>query len=193
MTKEEIKSVSIELFRKISFSKTSVSDIARACNIGKGTVYLYFKCKEDIFYEIMSDRFTQAINHNRSFYNDENIDLLTKLDTFLENMITEIFEIKDLMFGSFDNFEGKILKDIFIKTGTYFDKVQEILLELTLKTGLADKKDISDLKNSIMEFLDVILGRIILHLMRYDWDDEIELKKIIKSLGKKLFKSIILN
>ena len=36
--------------------KTSVADIAKACGLGKGTIYLYFKSKDEIIHAIIEDR-----------------------------------------------------------------------------------------------------------------------------------------
>lgn len=48
-----------ELFARYGFRKTSIDDIARAARVGKGSVYLHFSSKEELFAEIVrraSDR-----------------------------------------------------------------------------------------------------------------------------------------
>lgn len=42
-----------ELFARYGFKKTSIDDIARAAGIGKGSVYLHFASKEELFAEFM--------------------------------------------------------------------------------------------------------------------------------------------
>ncbi len=41
------------IFEKYGYSKTSMDDIANEAYIGKGTIYYYFKSKEDIFLELV--------------------------------------------------------------------------------------------------------------------------------------------
>ncbi|MEZ4489891.1 MAG: helix-turn-helix domain-containing protein [Cyanobacteriota/Melainabacteria group bacterium] len=44
-----------ELFGRYGFEKTTVDDIARHTGIGKGSVYLEFKTKEDILIAIIDE------------------------------------------------------------------------------------------------------------------------------------------
>ncbi|HJT49913.1 MAG TPA: TetR/AcrR family transcriptional regulator [Nitrososphaeraceae archaeon] len=50
--KERIVRSAISCFSKNGFDRTRIDDIAQIANISKGTVYLYFKSKEDLFYAI---------------------------------------------------------------------------------------------------------------------------------------------
>src|ERR671933_2671673 len=50
--RERIVRSAIECFSKYGFDRSRMDDIAQAANISKGTVYLYFKSKEDLFYTI---------------------------------------------------------------------------------------------------------------------------------------------
>jgi AcrR family transcriptional regulator len=51
-----ILDAAIEVFDEKGFDRANVEAIARAAGIGKGTVYLYFKSKEDIFAAIVAER-----------------------------------------------------------------------------------------------------------------------------------------
>ena len=42
ISKEEIVRISIELFRKQGYNKTSMNDLAIACGLHKGSFYYYF-------------------------------------------------------------------------------------------------------------------------------------------------------
>ncbi len=46
------------LFRHFGYRKTTVADIARAAGVAKGSIYLHFPSKEDIFLTIISARAT---------------------------------------------------------------------------------------------------------------------------------------
>jgi AcrR family transcriptional regulator len=49
LRRQEILSAAIKVFGKKGFAATCVDDIAAAAHIAKGTLYLYFKSKEDIY------------------------------------------------------------------------------------------------------------------------------------------------
>ena len=50
--KEKIVQAAITTFSKYGYDKTRMDDIAKSANLGKGTLYLYFKSKEELFYAI---------------------------------------------------------------------------------------------------------------------------------------------
>ena len=50
--KERILKASSLYFAKNGFGDTKISDLAKNIGIGQGTIYLYFKSKEDLFEEI---------------------------------------------------------------------------------------------------------------------------------------------
>jgi len=54
--RDQIIDASIKVFGAKGFAGTNVADIAREAGIGKGTLYLYFKSKEDIFNSILTER-----------------------------------------------------------------------------------------------------------------------------------------
>jgi AcrR family transcriptional regulator len=57
-TKEKILSVAAKMFGKYGFQKTTMDEIARTAHKAKGSVYYYFKSKEDLFLAVI----TQEIN-----------------------------------------------------------------------------------------------------------------------------------
>ncbi len=52
-----------ELFARYGFERTSIDDIARHANIGKGSIYLEFRTKEDILFRIL-ERYAQILQDN---------------------------------------------------------------------------------------------------------------------------------
>jgi AcrR family transcriptional regulator len=57
-TKEKILVVAARLFGKYGFQKTTVDEIAKTAHKAKGSVYYYYKSKEDLFLAVV----TQEIN-----------------------------------------------------------------------------------------------------------------------------------
>ena len=127
MDKETIRGKALELFSKVSFEKTSVADIAKSCNMGKGTFYLYFQSKDEIFASILEERINDLDRKYHDFYRDSSVTVEAKIRTYFENLVDEYFVIKDLLFGSFENVEGGTLKEVFFKFGKYYQRSVEEL------------------------------------------------------------------
>jgi AcrR family transcriptional regulator len=61
--KKKILDAALDVFMDKGFSGVLISDIARAADIGKGTVYEYFQSKEDLFIELLNYLF----EHHQSY------------------------------------------------------------------------------------------------------------------------------
>ncbi len=59
--RERILRSARDLFLHYGLKKTTIEEIARAAGIGKGTVYLYFKTKEEILKHIGFDQFRSSL------------------------------------------------------------------------------------------------------------------------------------
>ena len=91
---DEVKNLivdkAIELISQRGFAKTKISDIAEELNMGKGTFYLYFKSKEELFLkciERFSDIFLprelwEEIRKEKHFFKRASKRFLYMLDSF---------------------------------------------------------------------------------------------------------------
>jgi AcrR family transcriptional regulator len=91
-TKEIILKTSQDLFGRFGLKKTTVDEIAKLARIGKGTIYHYFKTKEQIFAEIIDkeSRYLQQKIHEAV---QQAITPQGKLHAFV---LTRLRTIKDL-------------------------------------------------------------------------------------------------
>lgn len=72
--KEKIMQSAMENFAKNGFDRTRMEDIATGAGLAKGTLYLYFKNKEDLFYAICDHNLEELRNQlSRLFNRKENI------------------------------------------------------------------------------------------------------------------------
>jgi TetR/AcrR family transcriptional regulator, repressor for uid operon len=58
--RERIIESAVKCFAKTGFDKTKMDDIANVSEVSKGTLYLYFKNKEDLFYGICESSLTKV-------------------------------------------------------------------------------------------------------------------------------------
>ena len=78
---EQIKNAAIRLFSEKGFHNASMQDIASAAGLGKGTLYWYWKSKEELAFSLVSDMlaaFLSLIEETRDA-NGSVIDRLRKL------------------------------------------------------------------------------------------------------------------
>ena len=61
--REKILESAIECFAKTGFDRTKMDDIASLSDVSKGTLYLYFKSKEDLFYGICQSSLKKIKEH----------------------------------------------------------------------------------------------------------------------------------
>jgi AcrR family transcriptional regulator len=61
----DIAAAAVKLFATRPFHKVRLDDVAAAAKVGKGTLYLYFKSKDDLYISIVFDSFAQVLKHLR--------------------------------------------------------------------------------------------------------------------------------
>lgn len=62
ITRDKIIKNALRIFAHKGFYKTTVDDIAGATGVAKGTVYLYFKNKQDLYIATVEEHFTSALD-----------------------------------------------------------------------------------------------------------------------------------
>lgn len=83
--RESIISSALDLFRHYGYRRTSMEDIARAAAVAKGTLYLYFRSKDELFEAICTSLAKQVT---------ESLDEADALDLPLEPKLTALMEAK---------------------------------------------------------------------------------------------------
>ena len=63
--RESILRAATRVFARNGYFNSKVADIAREADVADGTVYLYFKSKEEILHSIFDQNMTEAINAGR--------------------------------------------------------------------------------------------------------------------------------
>jgi AcrR family transcriptional regulator len=59
--RRKISDTAARLFATKPFHKVRLDDVAAAAQVGKGTLYIYFKSKEDLYVSLVSDGFTHLV------------------------------------------------------------------------------------------------------------------------------------
>ena len=86
----------IHIFARDGLEKGKIADIAIEAGIGKGTVYEYFRSKEDIFHAIVETILGDMSDASQKLYSMD-LSPHDKLRTFMRMNIELIFEMDDAM------------------------------------------------------------------------------------------------
>ena len=93
--RERILHAAVKVFAKNGFYATRVSDVAKAAGVADGTIYLYFKSKDELLVSLFEDRVTKLL----SFMNDDlpkNTDAPGKLRRVIEMQLGLLEGDRDL-------------------------------------------------------------------------------------------------
>jgi AcrR family transcriptional regulator len=191
MNQDFIRDEAKALFNKLSFAKTSVSDIAKACGLGKGTIYLYFKSKDDILLAIIEERIARIVAEDDGFYSDASLLLESKVERFFMQVVDETFALKHLVFGAFENLQGRLFTDIFFKYGRYFEWCVDRFADIVRAYEPHASKSAEALREDAKTLVELVIGRMVLFLVARDWDDREGLKAFLAPLSLRLFASLM--
>ncbi|MFZ2630569.1 MAG: TetR/AcrR family transcriptional regulator [Desulfosalsimonadaceae bacterium] len=90
--KETILAAAAKLFASEPFHKVLLSDVAEAAKVGKGTLYTYFKSKEDLYLAVISQGFAQLLTRLRERIVKDAQDALGDLAILIEEYVNFAFK-----------------------------------------------------------------------------------------------------
>jgi AcrR family transcriptional regulator len=113
-TREKIIKNALKIFANKGFFRTTVDDIAQATGVAKGTVYLYFKDKQDLYVATIDEHFNRALE-TLSAIEAKTSPPGEKMEEIAVNFIEYIKHLKTTyMLFTFENInlKGKTLKQM---------------------------------------------------------------------------------
>ena len=161
----------IEVFGKKYFRNSRISDIAQRANVAEGTIYQYFKNKEDLFFSIPAEK-TKEFCGQLELHLQGIKGSLNKIRKYIWFVL--FFFKSNPEYGDIIFLEMRLNKS-FIKTKTYntFRKSTKQILEI-LKEGQEEgviRKDVSLylLRQLILGILEHVVTRWLLKGKKYDF------------------------
>jgi TetR/AcrR family transcriptional repressor of uid operon len=95
--KEKIVQAAIITFSKYGYDKTRMDDIAQSAKLSKGTLYLYFKSKEELFYAI-SENSIKELKEQLSKLFSKREDLVSDAEKFYDQYRNLIHDSEKVSF-----------------------------------------------------------------------------------------------
>src|SRR5574344_308022 len=177
-TKEKILDAAAELISENGVTSTSLANICKKINISKGTLYYYYKTKEEIIFDIADIQLTKITDDIMSWLDN------MKEDLSIEEILTRIFE-KVLSAETRGKSYIYLISDAVTKSETFREKFKKKyqnsinIFEEGLKKELKNKNvDYEILSQILVSMLD---GFILQHLVGVE---NIPFENIFKFLFK---------
>src|SRR5271155_3866724 len=79
--RDTILSAAREVFSRVGFAAATVEDVAEQADIGKGTLYLYFRSKEEIYLACLVEEVQELMRRSREEM-ESKPDLRSKLEAY---------------------------------------------------------------------------------------------------------------
>lgn len=119
--KEEIiVKTAAKIFAKKGFHRTKVSDIVKAAGIARGTFYIYYKSKTELFEKLLDELMREVVKN----FSDIDYHSLNTQEDFYNHILKVSMRFKDLVL------KNRELASIFLKelgsAGSRFQKKLEI-------------------------------------------------------------------
>jgi AcrR family transcriptional regulator len=83
----KIIAAAAELFAAQPFHKVLLSEVAEAAGVGKGTLYIYFKNKEDLYLSVLYSGFAQLVERMQHRLNQNQVGPMENLEAAIREMV----------------------------------------------------------------------------------------------------------
>ena len=147
--REDIIKAAIKVFAKNGFHNAKISKIAEVAIVAAGSVYLYFKSKEDILYQIFKEIWEELNLKLEEIANSSELSSIEKVDHIIDSTF-DVFESNPALGVVFVN-EQYHVNDTWNDFQKYYDSFlafgQSVILE-----GIEKKVFYSDINLSVFRF-----------------------------------------
>jgi TetR/AcrR family transcriptional regulator, fatty acid metabolism regulator protein len=168
--RESIINAAIEVFSKKDFKRASISEIAQGAGVADGTIYQYFRNKEDLFFSIPVEK-TNEFRNQLELHLEGISGAFNKIRKFVWYFL--YFFKTNPGYGRILMLEMRVSKS-FVDTETYgflkqsVGQVMNILVEGQNEGVIRQDTDIYILRHLILGTLEHIVSRWLLKGEKYD-------------------------
>lgn len=168
--RESIIQAAIEVFSKTDFKTASISEIAEKAGVADGTIYKYFRNKEDLFFSIPIEK-TNEFRSQLELHLEGISGAFNKILKFVWYFL--YFFKTNPEYGRILMLEMRVSKN-FVKTETYgflkqsVSQVMDIIIEGQNEGVIRQDTDIYILRHLILGTLEHIVTRWLLKGEQYD-------------------------
>lgn len=186
--KQRIIRAAIRVFGRYGYHKSTVSQVARQADMGRGTLYWYYKSKEDIFRSIVQQFMSEATEKiNRQL--QTNISFESKIKGFIRDWLelaTREEDIARIMYSVFSQSHGKFAQEMLKSVKKMYLDIIEILKNCfarEIRKGQMRPADTRRLARLLIGLLDgIILQHIFVEKISPEPMTEVLTKLVLQGL-----------
>jgi AcrR family transcriptional regulator len=181
LRKEQIMQEAIQVFIEEGYHKTKLHQIAERCNIGRTTIYKYFKNKNDIFNCAINNVFDLLENDYKIITAKSHASQLDKIKAYIGKILEDCYEKKSLLIMLIDLWlRIKRENNEFVtKIKKRASEIQEVFEKL-LHEGI-DKREIKPVNVKSMAF--TLFSLVESFVIQASFADELTLTESLASVN----------
>ena len=140
--KEAILKAAVKNFGKYGYANTKMDDIAKTADVSKGTLYLYFPSKEEMFQSVCKQTQQILIEERSGLFRDKKR-LESDLGEFYDNYYLALKENQSFRIGALAEavHNPKLKRILHQNSKEFVDLVTEILKQMRREGGFFQKKE----------------------------------------------------
>lgn len=178
-----IQNAAIKLFGTIGYAATTMNRIADEADLGVGTLYNYYKSKDELLLSIIDDGSEKFLGDFEVAIKNRTCDILTAIDSLIDIYFKSFSIYNKLIWREFMAAalakQPSIIEYIWKIDSLFTDKLSELLV-LLRSDGFINER--IDIKDAVMTLYSLITS----HILTYIANDEITLEKLRVSLRKQV-------
>ena len=90
--RKHVTAVAAKLFASEPFHKVRLDDVAQAAGVGKGTIYVYFDSKEDLYFSIIYDGFAEMVDRLKDPLSDNSTSAVARIRSVVRELAKFAFQ-----------------------------------------------------------------------------------------------------
>ncbi len=139
---KRILDAAVYIFAHNGYANTKIADIAERAGVSVGSVYLYYKDKENILLQIMGNIWKESYMALKKAYKEHSGDIREKIYAFIDTILSQLSGNKEvsMLIAHEQNFWLMLNKGIFIEYYNDFFNLVKQILEEGKNTGTVNRK-----------------------------------------------------
>lgn len=160
--KKFISEKALDVFSSKGYYKTNMDDIAKACEVGRTTLYDYFKNKEDIFLYTMESFFGMLDSKIDEVTRIESLDAINKIKNIFNVVLEAYIELAPMSLVILDTWavlyrdKPKLLGDTKMRMHRYRELLSDIL-EQGVEKKVIKKLDPNSMGITLLSLIDSLI------------------------------------
>jgi AcrR family transcriptional regulator len=94
--RSNILKAAADLFATLPFHKVLLDDVAKQAGVGKGTLYVYFKNKEDLYFSVLYEGFSNLVERIRHQVEDSQLSPIVHIERAIREIVEFAFRDRTL-------------------------------------------------------------------------------------------------